>query len=64
MGETAEERARRFALRHGEPRWYWVEGTSYENTWVRCGYRGDGLAEMPDPDVSLVKKYSKGTFKF
>ena len=70
MGETAEERARRFALQHN----------AYASTTIiRFGRWSNDVLEYTDsfddyeqmivsvreePNVSLVKKYSKGSFKF
>lgn len=68
MGETAEERARRLALEHT------LEGLDiYHGCYSNSnGWSEDDtndyermLDEVHDkPTVNLVKKYSKGTFKF
>ncbi len=58
MGETAEERARRLALRSGEPgRWYWSDEIMAEICDPSTYY-------FRQPKVSLVKKYNKNSFKF
>jgi len=76
MGETAEERSRRFALQHNA----YVNAMNVSTTIIRFGkwsnddydyeqMLDDICKEMivsvrEEPNVSLVKKYSKGSFKF
>lgn len=71
MGETAEERARRLRqIGGGEVFWRITEGDTYFNLVTDYEQMLDDICrEMIDevcdePTVSLVKKYSKGSFKF
>jgi len=79
MGETAEERARRLALeqnRYVNDTRILTNGMTIDaeaeliallsEQWLDdvCRDIIDEFCEETKPDVSLVKKYSKGTFKF
>jgi len=75
MGETAEERARRLALQNNA----YVNAMNVSTTIIRFGRWSNDVLEYgcslddyeqmivsvrEEPNVSLVKKYSKGSFKF
>ncbi len=73
MGETAEERARRLRqIGGGEYIWRTSQGVIRWSEDELCYYEqmiDEVCREMimevrEEPDVSLVKKYNKGSFKF
>lgn len=76
MGETAEERARRLALQQNSyvnatriltnGRYGWkMEDDAYDYKRMFYNICREMIDEVCDePTVSLVKKYSKGSFKF
>jgi hypothetical protein len=71
MGETAEERARRLRqIEEGKAFWRITQDDTYFNLGTDYEQMLDDICrEMIDevcdePKVSLVKEYSKGSFKF
>lgn len=69
MGETAEERRRRLALENLDYLWRAWNGRQGSVRSTDTFMYGTEVHEILErelvkEDVSLVKKYSKGTFKF
>lgn len=65
MGETAEERARRLRRQIGGGENIWRTSQSLIRfLWSEDEVRAMQKEHDEAPNVSLVKKYNKGTFKF
>jgi len=65
MGETAEERVRRLALERALYCFNLFDTNTNDYERMLDDAISDNIDEVRDkPTVSLVKKYSKGTFKF
>jgi hypothetical protein len=65
MGETAEERARRLRQRITQGIFGWSEETlCYEQMLDEVCREMIIVMVREEPDVSLVKEYGKGSFKF
>ena len=70
MGETAEERARRLRQIGGGESWYHVSNLIMDFDYTSLYPEINPCAEIiidevcDEPTVSLVKEYSKGSFKF
>jgi hypothetical protein len=66
MGETAEERTRRLSRQMVNSTYGYIGWSTDYGQWLNdvCRVTIGEVCEETNPDVSLVKRYDKGSFKF
>jgi hypothetical protein len=66
MGETAEERTRRLSRQMVNSTYGYIGWSTDYGQWLNdvCREIIDEVDGETNPDVSLVKRYDKGSFKF
>ena len=66
MGETAEERTRRLSRQMVNSTYGYIGWSTDYGQWLNdvCREIIDEVDGETNPDVSLVKRYDRGSFKF